>query len=335
MEDSIVAVVVTYNRLTLLKKCILALRKQTKKINDIVVIINGSDDGTKEWLENQKGLIIFYQTNTGGSGGFNRGIKEAYKKGFDWIWIMDDDAFPDEHCLEKMFSCHNLIYNKNFILTPVVVENNEIDFLHRGYISINKFQIPLQTPINDKKLLKESIHEITFASYIGMCIGREIVKVVGYPNEDFFIFHDDVEYSIRIQNNGFKIYLIKEAVIFHKVEPISIQPDVYINELIGMRKNTEGKLTNKRVNTSRNDTITMKDVFLCMAKRNIINIALVHYKINIRISLYILKDIIRTILVIAKRSDRKKLIQLYISSFKQAFTGKFSNNKLIEIYKKV
>ena len=98
---NIYAVTVTFNRKDLLKRTIECLRKNSP-ISKIVVVNNGSTDGTGEWLASQEDLIVITQENVGGSGGFYTGIKYAYEAGADWIWCMDDDVFPREDCLEKL-----------------------------------------------------------------------------------------------------------------------------------------------------------------------------------------------------------------------------------------
>ena len=90
---NIIAVVVTYNRMELLKRNIRCLQ-QNKPISSIVIVNNGSTDGTTEWLAAQEGLTVINQTNVGGAGGFYTGIQYAYQAGADWIWCMDDDVFP-------------------------------------------------------------------------------------------------------------------------------------------------------------------------------------------------------------------------------------------------
>ena len=62
--------IVTYNRLSLLKKTINSLRKQTHPIDNLCVINNGSTDGTYEWLLEQQDLTVIHQENLGGAGGF-------------------------------------------------------------------------------------------------------------------------------------------------------------------------------------------------------------------------------------------------------------------------
>ena len=103
MEKAI-AVVVTYNRLTLLKECITALRNQTQKPDAILVVNNGSTDDTGKWLLAQNDLLIISQGNTGSAGGFETGINWAYKNNYSWIWCMDDDGYPKEDALEKILA---------------------------------------------------------------------------------------------------------------------------------------------------------------------------------------------------------------------------------------
>ena len=102
---NIIAVVVTYNRMELLKRNIRCLQ-QNKPISSIVIVNNGSTDGTTEWLAAQEGLTVINQTNVGGAGGFYTGIQYAYQAGADWIWCMDDDVFPRADCLEQLFAVY-------------------------------------------------------------------------------------------------------------------------------------------------------------------------------------------------------------------------------------
>ena len=113
----ITAVVVTYNRLELLKRVITALKSQTVPVDKIIVINNGATDGTKEWLDSQDSLIAIHQDNVGGAGGFYRGIKEALTTKADWIWCMDDDVFPTSQCLEQLI-LHYTAEDKTGILCP-------------------------------------------------------------------------------------------------------------------------------------------------------------------------------------------------------------------------
>ena len=103
----VTAVVVTYNRLKLLKECIEALLAQTYPEMDILVVNNNSTDGTQEYLDeltgkNKKVKNLSLPENIGGSGGFYEGMKCAIKDNPDWLWIMDDDTIPEKDCVMQL-----------------------------------------------------------------------------------------------------------------------------------------------------------------------------------------------------------------------------------------
>ena len=116
---SVCVVIVTYNRKEYLRKTLEGLEKQTYPVSAILIYDNHSFDGTREMLQNMgvlntevesnsvisniKGVDWIYHrssVNSGGSGGFHEGVKIAYQMKYDYLWMMDDDVFPEQNCLE-------------------------------------------------------------------------------------------------------------------------------------------------------------------------------------------------------------------------------------------
>ena len=213
--EKITAVVVTYNRLNLLKLAIKKLKLQTRKLDNIIVVNNGSTDGTKEWLEEQDDLDIVHQENVGGSGGFYRGIQYAYGKGFDWIWCMDDDVYPEETCLEKLLAYKD--DNKIGIVCPVRYQEgkpflSEIKSfnLSNPFQNLHKNKVKL-TDLNQKTISIEGI------AFEGPLIRRDVVGKIGLPNKDLFILYDDSDYSYRCVLGGYKVLLVTNAILNKEV----------------------------------------------------------------------------------------------------------------------
>lgn len=205
----VIAVVVTYNRLELLKRNIACLR-QNRPLDAILVVNNGSTDGTAEWLAAQSGLHVITQENVGGSGGFYTGIREAFIREADWIWCMDDDVFPRPDCLEQLLK--HAADPKVGILAP--------RRLMEGRIFTNDFQgLNLTLPFASmyrRKLKKQTIDaptEICGTAFEGLCISKEAVAEIGLPNRDLFIFCDDTDYCIRAVLAGYKILYIPTALM--------------------------------------------------------------------------------------------------------------------------
>ncbi|MGL5810898.1 MAG: glycosyltransferase, partial [Nocardioides sp.] len=104
----VVAVVVTFNRLDLLRRLLGELR-DIDGVAEILVIDNASTDGTGAWLRDQEadGPTIRARTlptNTGGAGGFHTGVEWAMRRDADLIWLMDDDGRPEASCLDTLLS---------------------------------------------------------------------------------------------------------------------------------------------------------------------------------------------------------------------------------------
>lgn len=206
---NIIAVVVTYNRRELLKRNIACLRLNTP-VSSIVVVNNGSTDGTGAWLDEQEDLTVIHQENVGGSGGFYRGIQYAYQAGADWIWCMDDDVFPRPDCMEYL-----LPYTHEpgvGILAP--------RRLMAGQIFTNDFQkVNLSNPfasMYQQKLKKQVVNgpvDICGTAFEGLCISRKAVAEIGLPNKELFIFCDDTDYCLRAVLVGFRILYIPSALM--------------------------------------------------------------------------------------------------------------------------
>lgn len=206
----IIAVVVTYNRRELLKRNIHSLRQQDSPLSAIVVVNNGSTDGTAEWLAEQHDLKVVSQENVGGSGGFYTGIREAYDMGADWIWCMDDDVFPHADCLSNLL--RHAVREDIGILAP--------RRLMEGRIYTNDFQgLNLTNPfasLYTGKLAGRTIDEpveICGTAFEGPFIRREVVARIGLPAKDLFIFCDDTDYCIRTVQAGYKILYVPSALM--------------------------------------------------------------------------------------------------------------------------
>ncbi len=213
---SIAAVVVTYNRKGMLKVCLSSILNQTKKINEIIVIDNASTDGSdKEILKLFPNITyVRKEKNLGGAGGFYEGIKLAYKKKYDWIWIMDDDVAPVKSCLDSAFKSLDSLIKKTDISALACARYNPDGSL----FVCDAEKINLQNPFKNiflKPIAEEpdaKCKEIEAATFENMIINSRAIKSIGFPDRRFFIRCDDVDYCLRLLKFG-KIYYCHEAKI--------------------------------------------------------------------------------------------------------------------------
>ncbi len=182
-NDRTAAVVVTYNRLPLLQKCIEKLESQTKPC-DILVVDNASTDGTAVWLaerqsENTRLRARNTGENLGGAGGFNYGMRWAVEAGYDYLWLMDDDCLPEPDALEKLLEADALLGGDYGWLSSVAL----------------------------------------WATFVSLFLRAETVRRVGLPIRDFFIWGDDIEYTRRVAvREGIPSFVAGQSQVVHAMK---------------------------------------------------------------------------------------------------------------------
>lgn len=330
MNNSVCAVVVTYNRKDLLIKCIDCLFNQSLKPNAIYIVDNNSTDKTPEllyeksiinqlpplnneeiWISDNlnEGILIKYMklpSNIGGAGGFYHGVKQAYVDEYDWIWIMDDDAFATKECLKGLSDYYHLEDTVALASLKVDLDDN-ILYHHRGYFNFKK-GLPIQKHITKQDTLCD-VKDIDMVSFVGLLVKRSAVEKIGFPKKEFFIHTDDLEYCIRLRQVG-KIKLINKSIIKH----------------------AEGSLKgtfSKRFLFFNVDRRPYDKLWInYYMQRNLIWLGRKYSKNKLSLYLTIVKNLILTIIGIILFDDHKlKRITFFINAYYDGFNSIFDNDK--------
>lgn len=207
----VTAVIVTYNRLELLKEAVQSITNQTYMVSHLIIVNNNSSDGTTNYLNNISNQIdniiaVNMPDNVGGAGGFYMGIKEFIKTSDDFVWLMDDDTIPANDALENLMIAAQII-NYNF------------GFLCSNVHWVDGTPALMNVPTPSKKWTRYSskgLIELETCSFVSMMISKSIIKRVGFPIREFFIWGDDLEYSGRISKVA-PSYFVTSSAITHKM----------------------------------------------------------------------------------------------------------------------
>ena len=213
LSVSVVAVVVTFNRKDLLVQCLSALQGQSRPPDEIVVIDNSSSDGTGELLREQYGHLSCFRAsrNLGGAGGFSWGVELAIEKGHSDAWLMDDDAEPALDALEVLIDASKELSASGS--KPGFVASQVVDFSGRPS---DRHQL---TPLATSEACEHPrITAVACAHFVGVLINVDTASQTFLPVADFFIWHDDIEYTTRLGDISTG-YLVMDSKIYHPEKP--------------------------------------------------------------------------------------------------------------------
>lgn len=205
-------VVVTFNRLSYLKDLIESLRKQEYNDNHIIVVNNGSTDGTAEWLAEQGDLTVINQENVGGAGGFFTGMKHAAESGeYEYCWIMDDDVLCPPDSLREAVKAIKAVPEVGFVCSRVESEEGEAlnvpepAFNKRGHAYPQTFT----------HVASDGMVEVNSATFVAVLVPIVNIRKYGLPLREFFIWGDDSEYTMRLYNEA-PCYIACRSMVIHR-----------------------------------------------------------------------------------------------------------------------
>lgn len=203
-------VIVTYNRLNLLQEVIEALRLQTYKNNQIIVINNGSTDNTLDWLELQKDIITITQENLGGAGGFFTGMKYVAENEYKYCWIMDDDVICNPTALEELITAYQIKNDIGFVCSKV----EGIDGCPMNTPSVDESPTP-NGYANYYEFIDKQMIKVRMATFVSVFLSCERIYELGLPYKEYFIWGDDSEYTSRISRK-YDCYMACKSIVVHK-----------------------------------------------------------------------------------------------------------------------
>lgn len=241
---NVCAVIVTYaNRFVYLKKVIDGCLREG--VDRIVIVDNGSEPSSinslrDEEKNNNKLTVIYNNDNLGSSGGYKIGLEFVYSKiNCDNIWLLDDDNVPQRGALKvlkelwrqysknKLFDTDKLVllsYREDrsiYKLEAISKKNDIILGKMNGFLGFNiskifhkivKLLLSKFNSINSNTVCN-IIGNVSVAPYGGMFFSKSIIDIIGYPDDTFFVYADDFDWSYRVTLNNGQILLVENSVI--------------------------------------------------------------------------------------------------------------------------
>ncbi len=236
-------VTVTYeNRFQFLKQVIEAVFNNGA--GRVIIVDNASEPESKQAMQelkvkfDGKVTIIVLPENSGSAGGYKAGLEYAHNSPCcEYIWLLDDDNVPDQNALSELLKQYcelsrytqrdrlALLSLRDFGHLKKATEGKSVKQCFKKKSSFMRFHIK-ELPnkfcdILNKAKIKRTVKAhitIPFGSFGGLFFHSTVLSSIGFPDERFFVYCDDCEYTSRLSRIGGKLVLVPSSHI-RDIEP--------------------------------------------------------------------------------------------------------------------
>ncbi|MDR3626866.1 MAG: glycosyltransferase family 2 protein [Ignavibacteriaceae bacterium] len=213
---SVFIVILNWNGYEDTKECLNSLVDIDYTNYKIVIVDNGSDnndvDKIKENFPSVK--IIWNPENLGFSGGNNLGIRYCLKSRADYVLLLNNDTVVEPDFLDLLFS-KMVLDNQIGIAAPQINYYSKPSEVWSAGGKINKIRTSGFATTNSR--ISNSECYVDFVSGCCMLIKKEVIQKVGEFDEKYFLYVEDTDYCFRVLKAGYKIFVVPESKIYHKV----------------------------------------------------------------------------------------------------------------------
>lgn len=215
--EKVVAVILSHNAQASLLQVVRAVRSQTHRVDSIVVVDNGSSDGSADKVASlfPQVFVIALPENVGVGAGHNRGWEYAlHRLGADYIWSLEHDSVPDADCLRQLMAAyagHPLHQTLGAICPHQQLgecwQRESPVYLWKG----TRFARILVEP---STTLPRYSRSLTFNGTLLPC---SVIRKVGLLNCAYFLGQEDFEFALRLKRHGLGLLLVPRAVVHHDI----------------------------------------------------------------------------------------------------------------------
>lgn len=215
-DTKIFAVVVTYNGSSFIQQCLAHLQASSIEIT-IVVVDNASKDETVSQIKTGfPGVLLLESSENLGFGKANNiGIKHAIEHGASHIFLVNQDAYVEKKCAEKLAIIQN--HEPEFgIVSPLHLrgDGSKLDARFALFVGRSHDTDNLLTDYLLQKTPKE-IYQLEFINAAIWMLSKRCIETVGLFNPSFFHYGEDEDYAYRVYYHGLKIGVVPSLCAIH------------------------------------------------------------------------------------------------------------------------
>ncbi len=218
-NSSVAIILVNWNGFEDSKKCLVSLKELNYESFKVFLVDNGSENDEGKKLKSLFPEIELIQSekNLGFTGGNNLGIKKAVDMGFSHVLLLNNDTEVDSGFLLEMMSTYGSDPSVGMVQPMIVFMKDPSTIWSAGGEWKPSFSRAI-TLGDRKKINSYSIDQtdLGWATGCAILISSEVITKIGLLDDQFFMYFEDVDWSIRVRNEGYRILLSPKALVFHE-----------------------------------------------------------------------------------------------------------------------
>lgn len=220
LMENVGIVICNFNKQDYVLGCIASVLDQTYTDYKIYVVDNASTDDSVKLISEKYGdkvTLLVNSENLGGSGGFDRGMREAMAAGHPYIWCLDNDVLVDENALKALVE-YAEAHPEAGMFGSKVYNMDDPDTIQQYGVMVNMDDFST-TAKHVNEIEAGENPEIEFCNSCATCslmARREVIEKIGVMPEDNFIYWDDIEWGYKCHLAGYDIVSIQASQVLHQ-----------------------------------------------------------------------------------------------------------------------
>jgi GT2 family glycosyltransferase len=244
-QPNVSIIVLNYNSREDTLDCLRSLQHLTYLRTSVILVDNGSTDGTAEAVRKEFPIVKVIETgaNLGFTGGNNVGIDYALDNGADYIMLLNNDTVVAPDMIDVLVDA--MQQDPSIAVTgPTIYYFDYPDVVWSSGGSIDwKHGLTTMMGINeeDKGQFGQVPRLVDFVTGCALLARRDVWEQVGLLSDEFFMYYEETEWCVRVARAGFKIAHVPAAMMWHKISAEArATPHVYYymtrNRLLFLRR---------------------------------------------------------------------------------------------------
>lgn len=219
-EPQVHILLLNYNSLAKISACVASLARLEYSNYKVLLLDNGSPDGSGSELQRlfPAHRVLLNGRNLGFAAGTNAGVRMALEQGAELIWLLNPDTIVAPSALREMVAVHQALARPGLIGSLLLLDDTDRIYFYKGVVEADG---KLRHAHADERcssvpeLASSSVGDTDFVNGASMLFSKQVVDEVGLMAEDYFLYYEDADWSLRVAAAGFENRVAYRSLVRH------------------------------------------------------------------------------------------------------------------------